>query len=288
MEAAPGESTSFFSPVFGPQTMSWHPSGFCHLMARGTALAVPRAPAPCRSASRCWLGKSCPACVAVCPLWLSADILRLSPGCSRPSLLPARPLCLPRQPSLGFPSSCSCRNPHPGLPGEWARRPWLLRETWRGLVSAEEAILDGDTHFPFRNTLRWPAPAAGASRAGRLALWNENIPRLLLPSGWRRRAACSGPGLAHAAAVWLGWAASPCTGRHSWKMRLMSLLGTRCSLRPGSCLCQGAQCAQAPEPQRGASHLGAAGPFSPCGSRGLGPGTPALKMPPRGWPLSQR
>lgn len=74
--------------------------------------------------------------------------------------------------TIGWAGRCCQMWPHPEplpeplpaapVPGGWGVwRPWPQGDSGWGLVSSEGAILDGDAHFLFRNTVRWPAPAAG-------------------------------------------------------------------------------------------------------------------------------
>lgn len=133
----------------------------------------------------------------------------------------------------------------------------------RGLISTE-AILDGDIDFPFRNILWWPAPAEGASQAGRLVLWNEHIPLLSLAAVWVAAAGLPAPARA--------WPASPGTERSSWKMQLMSFLGTlsasawQLPLPRGPC----GGAAWGPRLPQAGLGTGSAGGWDPGGPQGRG------------------
>lgn len=68
---------------------------------------------------------------------------------------------------------------------------------WPGLVSSEEAILDGDAHFPFWNIVWWQCRSESPAGPACRALWNENIPFPLPLSGVVRclGSGTPGPGL---------------------------------------------------------------------------------------------
>lgn len=157
--------------------------------------------------------------------------------------------------------------------------------------------MDGDAHFPFRNTLQWPVPAVGTQTGpAHGALWNENIPFVLPLSGvvaavWPSElGACASPA-GQGGAVSTGWAAcsggagraclqSCCRIERSWKMQLTSFFpGTPRSLWLGSHLRQGAQWCPAARAREGAAFVAKVGRAHSLPEVPVGPGLAKCGVP---------